>query len=437
MTDDRRTRRTWNASRPIALALIAFAVLFTGLGVWSTNAQITGAVLGSGVIAQSSSITAVQHPVGGVVETIFVRDGDRVEAGDVLVRLEGREVRSDLKAAEGELFEALANIARLEAAIEARSEMAVHPVFAEALPDRPELARLLERQRAQLADFFTTMRVQEDLYDQQITQIIAQIDGVEAELEAKIAERALMAKDIEKARTLAERQLVNLTDLHDLERRDVVMLGERGALEARVAELRGRVAELRLSRHAVGPEMRETAAAELARQRPLRARYLEQRAKLMDALDALEIRAPVAGTVHDSRLLGERSVVKAAEPLLMIVPDDAAIEVEVKIDATDIDQVFEGQDASLRFNAYSARDTPIILGRVIRVSADAFQDPVKRTFYYEVGIGLLPDEVGKLGDRSLTIGMPVDAFLATTTQTPMDYLLRPLETYVARAFRDR
>lgn len=432
----RADRRTWNAGRPLVAALIAFALLFGGLGIWSTRAEITGAVIGAGMIEKATVMTAVQHPVGGVVEEIYVNDGDRVGAGDMLLRLDGAELRSDLKGTEGELWEVLANIGRLEAVIEDRREMRFHPLFEAALRQQPDLLPLVRRQEAQLADHFATLATQRGLLDQQIAQIGAQIAGVEAELAAKLDERDLMALEIEKARTLAGRQLINLSDLYDLERKDVSMRGAVGSLQARLAELRGRVAELRLERHGVAPELREKAADALARQRPLRARYLEARVKLLDELAKLEIRAPIPGTIHDFRLQGRRSVAVAAKPLMMIVPEDDTIQVLVRVASTDIDQVYVGQPASLRFNAYSVRDIPIVLGTVSRVSADAFQDTKTRKFHYEVAVELIESEVEKLGGRTLVVGMPVDAYLATVTQTPMDYVLAPLQGYLSRAFRD-
>ncbi|WP_371158221.1 HlyD family type I secretion periplasmic adaptor subunit [Jannaschia sp. 2305UL9-9] len=433
---DRAERRTWAAGRLLMLTLLAFAVLIAGLGVWSVNARITSAVIGPGTIRKATTMTAVQHPIGGVVETIHVRNGDRVALGDVLLRLEGTGLRSELAAVEGELFEVLANIARLEAMIEDRTEIILPPLFTEAMASRPDLSRLLDRQEAQLRDYFDTMDTRRRLLDEQTAQVAAQIEGAEAEHAAKTEERALMLRELEAARQLADRQLINLSDLYDAERKEVTMRGELGTLTAQIAGLRGRVSELVLERHAVAPEMREKAADELARQRPLRARFVEQRRRLLDDLARLEIRAPIPGTIHDSQVQGRRSVAVAARPLMMIVPEDETVQVEVRISSTDIDQVFEGQDASLRFNAYKVRDMPIVLGRVERISADAFEDPVTRKFYYRVVIALIDSETDKLGDRELLVGMPVDAYLATTTQAPIDYVIRPLQVYLDRAFRD-
>ena len=134
--------------------------------------------------------------------------------------------------------------------------------------------------------------------------------------------------------------------------------------------------------------------------------------------------------------MGERSVVVAASPLMMIVPQDDPVLARVRIDARDIDQVFLGQAASLRFSAFNRRQVPIVLGRVLQVSADAFVDPRSQGTYYEVAISLDADQIAQLGDTDLIPGMPVEAFLATESRSPLDYVLRPIKFYFDRAFRD-
>lgn len=435
MTTPDRNRRTWSTGRPLALGLVAMVLLGGVLGVWAVRANIAGAVIGEGVIEVSSTMTAVQHPIGGVVAEILVRDGDPVQAGEVVVRLDDRQLQSDLTVVESDLYETLANIARLEAAIEGRAEMTLHPLLAEVV-SRPEIAALMDRQRRQLDAYFAANRAEGELLDEQIAQVGAQIEGVEAQLAAKADEAALVMQELLKARDLNAKGLIKFSELLALEKAEVAIRGETGRLTAQVAELRGKIAEFELKRHSIIPDAAETMVTELTRLRPERTRFLERRASLLESLSRLEIAAPVSGRIYDNKVLGLRSVVVAASPLMMIVPDDVPVQAEIRVFATDIDQIYPGQEASLKFNAFNGRQIPIILGRVTQISADSFLDQRTQKTYYEVKVSLLPEEMAKLGEQDLIPGMPVEAFMATESRTPLNYVLRPILFYFDRAFRD-
>lgn len=428
-------RLTWSTRRPLLLGLGSFVLLVGVIGFWSVRADIAGAVIGLGVIEVSSTQTAVQHPVGGVVKEILAREGDRVAAGDVVVRLDDFQLLSDLKVVEGDLFETLAAIARLEAEVEGRPTLTLHPALAEAARI-PEYGRLIDRQQRDLDAFYASIAAEDGLLDEQVSQIQAQIVGIEAQLAASTDERALISAELLTARDLNARGLNRDADLVALEKAEVATRGEIGKLTAQIAELRGKIAEVELKRLQILPDAETSAAQELAKLRPERTRFLERRASILDGLTKLDIRAPVSGQIYQSTVQGLRSVIVAASPLMMIVPDDDPVLANVRVAATDIDQAYVGQSASLKFKSFNGRQIPIILGRVAQISADASLDTTTRKTYYQVKVGLLPEEMAKLGDKDLIPGMPVEAFLSTESRTPLSYVLRPFMFYFDRAFRD-
>ena len=435
MEADRR-RQTWSIHRSLFLSIAAILILLAFLSVWSVRTNTAGAVVGAGVIEVSTTRTAVQHPIGGVVVEIHKRDGDVVQAGDIVLRLDDNRLRSDLAVNESALFETLASIARLEAAIEDRHELLLDPLLAEAAAANPDVRTLVERQQRQLDSHFTALDTEMRLLDEQSAQTESQIAGVQAQLAGKQGEEALLAAELERGRELAGRELIRSSDLTTLETEDVKVRGEIGQLEAQIAELRGRIAETRLKRLSVVNDAAELAGTELNRLRPERTRLLEERSVILEELSRLDIRAPVSGRIIDSQVFGLRSVVVAASPLMMIVPDDEPVLARVRVYSTDVDQVYLGQDASLKFKSFDGRQLPIILGQVRQVSADAFLDQRTQTTYYDVLVGLEQVELAKLGDKALIPGMPVEAFLATDSRTPLNYVLRPIMFYFDRAFRD-
>ena len=257
-----------------------------------------------------------------------------------------------------------------------------------------------------------------------------------AQLNAKREERTFSEAELERLDTLAGRGLVKQSERFSLLKTMSTIEGEIGKLEARAAELRGKISETELKRHMIIPKERKLAVAELSKLRPERTKFLERRSTLLNQMSKLEIRAPISGRAHDSNVLGIKSVVVAGKPLMMIVPDSDPGIVLVRIDATDIDQIYPRQEASLKFKAFNGRHIPIILGEVSSISADVFKDPVTRRSYYEVTLTMDESELAKLGERALLPGMPVEAFLSTESRTPLNYVLQPLLTYFDRAFRD-
>lgn len=420
----------------MALGLGALIVLVLALYGWGIRAQIAGAVLGSGKIDVAAHSTTVQHPVGGVVTEILVRNGDVVQAGQVLLRLEDRQIRSDLAVAEDDLLEALANIARNEAIIDGRTALQPEAFLAERAAGSADIGAAIARQQRQLDSQMAALEAQERLIGQQIAQVRDQIGGNAAEIAANVAQADFTRRELEQIRALSQKGLSTSQQLFTLEKDLVRLEGEIARLTARAAELGGRVAELELSLLGLRPAAIEKAAGELSKLRTDRTRHQEKRSVLMDALTRTEIRAPVGGRVHDSRVQGLRSVVVAASPLMSIVPADQPLVAVVRVDAADIDQLHPGQEAALRFLAFDRRSLPVILGQVDAISPDAFADPVSKAAYYEVTVTLRPDQMAALAGHDLVPGMPVEAHIATVARTPLDYVLRPLASYFDRALRD-
>jgi HlyD family secretion protein len=429
-------RATWTIRWPLLYGTLAVVAMILGAAVWAARAQISGAVIGTGVIEVSSLRTTVQHPIGGVVIEILHRDGDRVAAGEVILRLDDSALRSELTVTESALFESLANIARLEAALEGRQEMILHPLLVEAAATHPEWKDLLARLEAQLDDHFVAIDTEMRLLDEQAAQIEAQIDGIVSQREAAEAELVLVTAEFERTLALAAQGLIRTTEVTTVETAAIKLQGELGRFEAQVAELRGRIAESEIKRLAVITDAAELIGTELSRMRPERTRLLEARSRILADLGRLDIRAPVGGRIIGSQVNGMRSVVVAASPLMTIVPDEEPVVARVRVAATDVDQVMPGQEAALKFTSFNGRETPVILGRVIQVSADSMQDARTTRFYYEVVVSLLPDQIALLGDQDLIPGMPVEAFLATESRTPLSYVMRPFMAYLDRAFRD-
>ncbi|MCZ4261492.1 HlyD family type I secretion periplasmic adaptor subunit [Limimaricola sp. G21655-S1] len=425
----------WSAARPLIVGFLALAVLLGGFGTWAAMSQISGAVVASGRVEVDQNRQVVQHPDGGVVEEILVDEGDEVEAGDLLIRLDPEEIRSELAVVEGQLLEVLARRARLEAERDNTQELNFDPLLLET--DNEVAPELMEGQRRLIEAQLESEQQQADQLARQREQIADQIVGLESQQTAVAKQLEIVEKELADQQSLLDRGLAQAQRVLALQREQANLLGREGELKASTAQAGGRIAEIEIEILKLASTRRQEAISQL---RDLQFNEIElsnRRRALLTQLDRLDIRAPVGGIVYGLTVFTPRSVIRAAEPIMYIVPQDRPLVIATQVQPTDIDQLFLGQDVSLRLPAFDQRRTPELTGEVVQISADAFQDEGQAISYYRAEIRLPEGEMDKLPqDMTLIPGMPVEAFIRTSDRTPLAYLVKPLADYFARAFRE-
>jgi len=430
-------RDKWSAGGALRLGAIAAFVLVFGLGAWAAFASIAGAVVAPGRLKVETNQQVVQHPDGGVVAEILVKEGDEVAAGALLIRLDDRLLRGELAIQEGRLYEILARIGRLEAEQDGADAPRFNPELLEVAAERPEVALLVEGQRGLFtARLETARRETEQLRERQV-QIGDEIKGSEAQIEALRVQLGFIESELVDQRALLEKGLTQTTRVLALEREKARLDGQFGALLAQVAQARGRITEIEIQIVGRDATRREEAIKELRDLRSNEAELRQQRLTTLETLERLDVRAPRNGVVIGMTVFAVRSVIRPAEPVLYIVPSEEALVVEARIEPTNIDQVFPGQPARLRFSAFNQRTTPEIEAVVKRVSADALSDQQTGASYYTVEIAI--DEAGyaHLEGLKLVAGMPVEAFLQTGERSPMSYIMQPMTDFFSRSMREQ
>lgn len=422
---------------PMTFGLVALLILVAGFGTWAATTEISGAIIAGGQIQVDQNRQVVQHVDGGIVEEILVEEGDTVDQGEVMIRLDPTLLRSELKIVEGQYFELLARRARLEAERD-NSEEIVFPdlVVARAETDE-EVAELIEGQR----NLFFARRASMDREVEQLNkrsdQIGNQIEGVEAQVEALAAQLSFVDEELESQKSLLARGLAQASRVLSLQREAARLAGERGELVSSKAQAEGEITEIEIEIIKLDTARREEAITTL-RDMQYRSRELaEQRLALLEQLKRLEITAPVAGVVYGMTVFAPRSVIRAADPVLYLVPQDRPLVIAAQIEPIHIDQTHVGQEVTLRFSALDQRTTPELFGTVTQISADAFTNEETSVSYYRAEIILNEGEAEKLPEGSTLIpGMPVEAFLRTADRTPLAYLVKPFTDYFSKAFRE-
>ena len=422
--------------RHIIAGSVIVGVLAIGFGGWASTAELSGALIAQGTIVVDSNIKKVQHPTGGVVGEVRVHDGDRVKAGDILIRLDETVTRANLAIVTKSLIELYARKARLGAERDGVDTVAMPPELKDQADD-PDVKAALDSER-KLFDLRRTARLgQKDQLRERIKQLQEQISGLVAQQDAKSKEISFVDQELSGVRELWQKNLVQLNRLTSLERDEARVEGERGQLVASAAEAKGRIAEIQLQILNIDQESSSDVAKELRETDSKIGEAVERKVTAEDQLKRIDIRAPQDGVVFQSTANTVGGVIAAGDPIMMIVPESDKLSVEVKVEPKDIDQVAIGQPVVLRFSAFNQRTTPELNGSVTRIGADTSNDQRTGQSYYLVRIGIEPSELDRLGPVKLTPGMPVESFIQTGKRTLVSYLVKPLHDQLMRSMREK
>ena len=427
---------TWSAKRFLWAGIFTLLILVFGLGAWSVMTKIAGAVVASGVIEVASTRQIVQHDEGGVVAEIRVKDGDYVDAGEVLIRLDGTLLRSELAIVEGQLFELLALLDRLRAERDEADTLTFAPDLLQLIATHPNVQRVVDGQ----ADLFvarqTSIREESARLQERIQQLTEQITGIDAQTSAITRQHAIVVAELEGQEQLLEHGLTQISKVSALQREEAGLSGQLGELIATRAQVLGQIAEIEIEILRLRSNRREEAITTLIDLQYSAVELRERRLSLTERIDRLDIKAPRSGVIYGLQVQTLRSVITAAEPILYIVPQDSYLVIRTRINAIDIDQLEINQQATLRFSAFDTRTTPELAGYVTNISADIFTDEATGASFYSAELLPMEGELEKLNDNQILPGMPVEVLIRTGDRSPMAYLLKPLAGYFYRAFRE-
>jgi HlyD family secretion protein len=432
-----RTFDPLRSIRRLVLAGVAVSALLAfGVGGWAATTEIAGAVIAQGRIIVESSVKKVQHPTGGVVGELLVREGQHVRAGDVVLRLDQTQTLAGLDIIRQGLDELMARKARDEA--ERDGLTAVQ--FPEELLSRrddPRVARLISDEQTLFQIRRTGREGQKAQLNEQIGQLAEQSAGTVAEMDAKSQEIYWSKEELKGVEDLWRKKLVQFTRLTALQRDSARLEGERGRLASDLAGIRSKTAEIKLKILQVDEDARTDIGKELADIRGKVSELREKQISADDQLKRIDLRAPQDGFVHQLTVHTVGGVVTASEPVMLIVPDGEVLSIEARIDPNEINQVRMEQPVVVRFPGLGQRTTPEIDGTVSLVSADLSQDEKTGASYYMIRITMADQQVARLGAVKLVPGMPVESFIETPPRTVLSFLLKPMRDQIEKAFRER
>jgi HlyD family secretion protein len=429
---------SWSVRRYSIIGFITVFILVFGLGAWSVFTQIAGAVVGIGVVEVETKRQIVQHPTGGVIGQILAKEGQMVNAGDTLIIFDDTFDRAELKVIESQLFPMLGMRARLTAEQENAPQPIFDPELVERAKTNPTEANIIKTQLELLEARRTTRDQQIDQLKERQTQVNKQIDGLNSRVAGLERQAELIQGDLEGQQELLKKGLTQRARVTALERDLTEANGNREEALSAIAESKAKIAEIQLGLINVTAQMREEAIKELNETDARVAELRERRNTILATLSRIEVKAPMSGRVFNTTVNAVRQVVRAAEPIMEIVPENVKLVISVQVPPQQIDQVHVGQNAMIRFETFDRRHTPDLQATVKRVSADIITNERTGQSHYTVQLTINPGEEKFLGPTAEILpGMPVEAFIQTTERTPFDYLVRPLTSYFGKSMLER
>jgi HlyD family secretion protein len=418
--------------------LIGFSLTFllvVGLGGWAATTSLSGAVLASGTVVVESNVKKVQHPTGGIVGELKVKDGDHVEVGQLLIRLDETVTRANLLVVTQQLDELGMQISRLKAERDG-ADVVLTPKDFVPRQDDPDIREIIEGEQKLFENRRNARAGQKAQFSQRIVQLRSELEGLTQQKDAKSHEIELEKLELAGEKALWDKNLMPISKYTASQRDATRLEGDRGLLTAQTAQTNGKITETELQILQIDADFRSEVMKDLRDTQSKWAELIERKVAAEDQLKRVEIRSPQAGLVHQLSVHTVGGVITPSEQIMLIVPEGDKLVIEVKIMPQDIDNVRQGQTAFIRFPAFNQRTTPEFNGVVELVSADLTKEPQSNQSYFVARVVLSDVEVKKLGVLKLVPGMPAEVHIRTTERTALSYMIKPLHDQIAKAFKE-
>lgn len=417
--------------RHLIFGTLVVLLLFGVAGGWATITQISGAVVAPGQLVVEGNVKKVQHPTGGVVGKLLVKDGDHVKANDILVKLDETSAKANLAILNNSIVEFSIRRARLVAELQGANEFEISAAL-KSETDEGQIEIIVAQEKAMLSTRYNSRQSLKSQLIERINQLRDEIGGLEDQVAAKQAEAKIVDAQLNTLEKLYGQKLAPLQRVEDAHKEVARLKGEVGSLTGSIAQTKGKISETNLQILQIDQDNLTEVSKELRETESKLSEVSEHAVAARDQLQRIDIRAPQDGVIYQLSVHNVGGVIGPGEAIMTIVPEGGSLSVEAKISPTDIDQVFVGQNTNLKFSAFNQRTTPEASGQVEFVSPDLVVDPHTGAGYYVTRIKIKTST----SDLKLVPGMPVEAFINTGNRSVLSYIVKPLSDQIARAFKE-
>ena len=425
----------WPVTFPVAIGAISLFLLIGGFGAWSVNTKISGAIIATGKVKVEENQYVLDHLYGGIIKELFVKDGTKVQKDQTLIIFDGMQPMSELAIIEFQLYELIARRNRLEAERDEQKTIKFNTELIEKSQKIVEFKDILNGQKRLFAARLKSFEKEVEKTEEGIIQIKNQIKGKEIQNQSNFVQLNLMTTELKKLKSQLNQGLNLRENVFNKELEEARLTGEINGLKVNISELEGKIIELQIELLRVNAKRREQAIERLRDIKTRENELTEKRNSLIEQINRLEIKAPIDGIIHNMKIIAKNNIVKPSEPILYIVPTNKPLMITSKIDTIDIEQLFIGQNVTIRFSAFDQKTTPELNGFISNISPDALEETNTGALYYKADIETNYEEIEKLGNLLIIPGMPVEVYIKTNERTPLSFLTKPLTDYFYKSFR--
>lgn len=422
--------------QPALLGYLVILLTFGVLGTWSAFARFDSSVIAPGVVTPATNVKTVQHFEGGIIQKIFVHEGQHVVKNQILFTLDPTQARANAGIVHDQLLGNLAQEARLVAERDGTAKITFPPqIMKEA--DRSTVRQMISDQEKQFTERRAALNGQVSILQNRIQQFGTEIQGLLDEKQATTRQLGLINQELTDLRDLLAKNLVQKSRVLSLEREKARLEGVIGRSIADKAKAEDSISEAKLRIDQLRKKFAEEVNGNILNVRQKVADLQQKLGVAKDVLRRIDIRAPRSGYVQDVKVSTIGAVIRPGEPLLEIVPDHEALVINARVSPLDIDVVHVGMQAQVRFSSFHSVSLPIIMGRVITVSHDQLTDPRAKASYYLARVVVDQAHVPAIIHGQIMPGMPAEVLIPTGARSVLSYLMRPLRNRASKAMREQ
>jgi HlyD family secretion protein len=442
--DNEQGQLEWYSEVPRSIRLYSvsgLAILFAsfgGFGYWAATAPIASAVIAQGSFVATGNNKIIQHLEGGIIKELMVSEGQVVQEGDILLTLDPTAALANDRALKLRRLRLETVVARFRAEDQGNEEFKV-PDIVTADADDPDVTALIQSQVVVFHSKQSKLQEQLNLIEKNIRSLEFRTKGYQGQRQAFVTQLSLLTDEQESKEKLSKIGVVRRSDLLAVQRAVADAMGDLARIDAELNENEAQVAKYRQeaiiainANKQAALDALETAESDLDSVR-------EQVREAAGVLDRTVIRSPVGGTVIRAYYHTAGGVITTGKPIMEILPNNVPLIIEAQVLRTSIDQLHEGESASIRLSALNRRTTPVLNGKVFYVSADSIEENSGSTQrdVYIVRVQIPSEEIKRIPGFRPVPGMPADVLIQTSERTFFEYLSKPVVDSMSRAFRER
>ena len=414
----------------ISFGFLVLFIVFVVFGGWMAYAPLASSSVAIGKVSADLDKKTIQHLEGGKVTSIYVKDGDRVKKGQLLLKLRDIQIKAQLDILSAQYQDAIALFARLKAQRDGKSSIE----FPSDLTD----AHSINDQKNIFVATRKTLEEEKIITQNRIVQLQNQISGLNSLIESKQNRLASLKEETLEWQDLYEQRLVDKQRIRELKRESNMVTGDLANTKSEISKLNEQISEVQNQQFLHQKEFNQDTLQKYVEAKSLISDLKSKIIANEDTLKRTNIIAPIDGTVVGFTLHTVGGIISPSKPILEIVPENAKLVVIAQVQTTDIDKVKVGLLANIMFSAFNLKQAHVIEGKVIHVSADSFIDEASGAPYYEAKIEVTPEGKGYLEEYGFVLvsGMPAQVMIQLGDRTALSYLIKPFTDMLTRSFNE-